>query len=153
MDRGPGPINGIPSAESPVPDGAKSGVKKPIASPAIGDRFRCGRSRITNQRRRHLPGTDGRSTWGRRRRDLIKILSDELERPLREHEKVLVANAASLIVRCEQLHVAIANGTCVNDEQLIRLTNGAARLLNTLGLNKRQPVQSAFVDLLQRGRP
>jgi hypothetical protein len=158
MDRSPNPINDTVGGESPVPDGAKSGTGMLAESATIDDRLRVtrsqldkARSRITNQKRRHLPGSDGRSTWGRRRRDLIKILSDELERPLREHDRVLVANAASLIVRCEQLHVAIANGTFVDDEQLIRLTNGAARLLNTLGLNKRQPVQSAFVDLLQRG--
>jgi hypothetical protein len=151
MDRGPNPINDTAGGESLVPDGAASGTGMLTKSPAIDGRFGFARSRITNQRRRHLPGTDGRSTWGRRRRDLIKVLGDELERPLREHERILVANAATLIVRCEQLHVAIANGTFVDDEQLIRLTNGAARLLNTLGLNKRQPVQSAFVDLLQRG--
>jgi hypothetical protein len=115
MDRSPNPINDTVGGESPVPDGAKSGTGMLAESATIDDRLRVtrsqldkARSRITNQKRRHLPGSDGRSTWGRRRRDLIKILSDELERPLREHDRVLVANAASLIVRCEQLHVAIA---------------------------------------------
>ena len=49
-------------------------------------------------------------------------LTAELGRPLRERDKALIANTASLIVRCEQLHVQIVNGAEVDDDQLIRLT-------------------------------
>ena len=63
-------------------------------------------------------------------------------RPLRERDKALVANTASLIVRCEQLHVQIVNGADVDDDQLIRMSNVATRLLHALGLDRRNVVQS-----------
>jgi hypothetical protein len=107
------------------------------------------RSVVTNGKR-PLPGVDGRSTWGRRRRDLIAALSLELGRPLRERDKALIANTASLIVRCEQLHVQIANGAEVDDDQLIRLSNTASRLLRTLGLDRRNVTekQPSLTDYL-----
>jgi hypothetical protein len=82
---------------------------------------------------------DGRSTWSRRRRDLVASFTAGLGRPLHERDKVLIANAASLIVRCNQLHVPIANGASVDDDDLIRLSNAAMRLLTALGFDKRRP--------------
>ena len=99
-----------------------------------------------------LPGVDGRSAWSRRRRDLIASFTAELGRPPRERDKVLIANAASLIVRCEQLHVQIANGSTVDDNDLIRLSNVAARLLTALDLDKRRPSVSESLDPLEYAR-
>ena len=109
-------------------------------------------SRISNKSTKPLPGVDGRSTWSRRRRDLIASFTAELGRPPRERDKVLIANAASLIVRCEQLHVQIANGSTVDDNDLIRLSNVAARLLTALDLDKRRPSASESLDPLEYAR-
>ena len=99
--------------------------------------FAC--SRVSNDMLRPLPGVDGRSTWGRRRRDLIAALTAEMSRPPRARDKVLLANVATLIVRTEQLHVQIARGEPVDDDQFIRLSHAAARLLTALGLDKARP--------------
>jgi hypothetical protein len=121
-------------------------------STAIAARSKFACSSVSNDILRPLPGVDGRSTWGRRRRDLIIALTSELGRPLRERDKVLIANAASLIVRCEQLHVQIANGAAVDDDQLIRLSNVATRLLTALGLDKRKPAEFESLDPLEYAR-
>jgi hypothetical protein len=70
---------------------------------------------------------------------LIIALTAEVGGQLRERDKALIANAAALIVRCEQLHVQIGNGEPVDDDQLIRLSNVATRLLTTLGLKSAKP--------------
>jgi hypothetical protein len=105
-------------------------------STPVAARSPYARSSMSNDMLKPLPGVDGRSTWGRRRRDLISALIAELGRPLRERDKALIANAASLICRCEQIHVQIANGADVDDDQLIRLSNVSTRLLTLLGLDK-----------------
>jgi hypothetical protein len=110
-------------------------------STEVAVRSSFARSAVSNGNR-PLPDTDGRGTWARRRRDLIASLTTELNRPLRERDKALIANAASLIVRCEQLHVQIVNGAEVDDDQLIRLSNVATRLLTALGLDKAKPQRS-----------
>lgn len=101
------------------------------------------RSSVSNGKR-SLPGIDGRGTWSRRRRDLIASFTAELNWPLRERDKALIANAAALIVRCEQLHVQIVRGADVDDDQLIRLSNVATRLLTALGLDKAKPQPSGL---------
>src|SRR5262245_3839741 len=113
---------------------AQIGVQMPGGRPGVGTRPAAVRSRVTNEK--PLPGSDGRSTWSRRRRDLIIAFEQEVTHPLRERDRFLIANLASIIARTEQLHVAISNGEPVDDDQLIRLSNVAARLLSSLGLNK-----------------
>ena len=113
----------------------------PAESTEIAVRSPFARSSISNGKR-SLPGIDGRGIWSRRRRDLIAAFTAELNRTLRERDKALIANAASLIVRCEQLHVQIVNGAEVDDDQLIRLSNVATRLLTALGLDKAKPQRS-----------
>lgn len=119
-------------------------------STAIAVRSPFARSSVSNGKR-SLPGTDARGTWSRRRRDLIASLTAELGRPLRERDKALIANTASLIVRCEQLHVQIVNGAEVDDDQLIRLSNTSSRLLRTLGLDRRnvKPPGPSLSDYLR----
>jgi hypothetical protein len=117
----------------------------PAASIDVVVRSPHARSRVTNGRSM-LPGTkDARGTWARRRRDLISAFTVELGRPTRERDKALIANAAMLIVRCEQMHVQIVNGGAdVDDDQLIRLSNVATRLLTALGLDKVKPQPSGL---------
>jgi hypothetical protein len=124
----------------------------PAESTAIAARSPFASSRVSNSLLKPLPGVDGRSTWGRRRRDLIASLTGEMNRPLRERDKVLIANAASIICRGEQLHVQIANGAAVDDDQLIRLSNVATRLLTALGLDKHKPPESESLDPLEYAR-
>src|SRR5262245_3302073 len=98
------------------------------------------RSAITN-RPLELPEVDGRSVWGRRRRDLIRELSAELGRrgqsfPLSAPTQLLVNQCASVQCRIEQLQVCVAKGEAVNDEQLVRLVGTVARLLTSLGLTR-----------------
>ena len=122
----------------------------PAESTEVAVRSPFARSSVSNGKR-SLPGIDGRGTWSRRRRDLIASFTAELGRPLRERDKALIANAASLIVRCEQLHVQIVDGADVDDDQLIRLSNVATRLLTALGLDrvKRQPSGLKLSDYLR----
>ena len=124
----------------------------PIDSTSVPSRSPVVCSRISNKSTKPLPGVDGRSTWSRRRRDLIASFTAELGLPPRESDKVLIANAASLIVRCEQLHVQIANGSTVDQNDLIRLSNVAARLLTALDLDKRRPSASEGLDPLEYAR-
>ena len=126
----------------------------PSESTEIAVRSPFARSSISNGKR-SLPGIDGRGIWSRRRRDLIASFTAELNRPLRERDKALIANAASLIVRCEQLHVQIVNGAEVDDDQLIRLSNVATRLLTALGLDRVKPkdVGPSLADLLREAGP
>ena len=110
-------------------------------SPAIVARSPHARSSVSNGKRA-LPDTDGRGTWARRRRDLIASFTAELNRPLRERDRALIANAASLLVRCEQMAVKVVNDEDVDDDQLIRLSNVATRLLSALGLGAAKPQAS-----------
>lgn len=108
----------------------------PAESAAIAPRHPFARSSVSNHPERPLPGADGRGTWARRRRDLVAALTAELPRPPRERDKILINQLSALIVRTEQIHVQIANGADVDDEQLIRLSHASARLLTKLGLDK-----------------
>ena len=105
---------------------------------ALANRPPTVRSGITNRSR--LLRTDGRSAGMRRFRDLVESFTAELggEAKLSEAEKALVKQAAALVVRSEALQVEIVNGAPINDEQLIRLANVAARLLTKLGIKRRQ---------------
>jgi hypothetical protein len=124
----------------------------PTDSTTVAPRSPVASSRISNKSTKPLPGVDGRSTWSRRRRDLIASFTAELGRAPLERDKVLIANAASLIVRCEQLHVQIANGATVDDNDLIRLSNVATRLLTALDLDKRRPQAFESLDPLEYAR-
>jgi hypothetical protein len=123
------------------PDSTMVAPRSPVAS-----------SRVSNKSTKPLPGVDGRSTWSRRRRDLIASFTAELGRPARQRDKVLIANAASLIVRCEQLHVQIANGATVDDNDPIRLSNAATRVLTALDLDNGRPPRSESLDPLEYAR-
>ena len=120
----------------------------PKESIAVAPRSAFASSRVSNDPLKALPGVDGRSTWGRRRRDLIASFTAELGRHLRERDRVLIANAATVIVRCEQLHVRVANGDDVDDDQLIRLSNVAARLLAALEFDVPKPRRAGLGELL-----
>jgi hypothetical protein len=100
------------------------------------------KSKITNGVNR-LPGIDGRNTWGRRFRDLIKLHLSDLggESEASEAEKSLIRRVATLAVELELLEVRFATantGAGVRDlDMYIRATGCLRRTLETLGLRRR----------------
>ena len=64
----------------------------PIDTTSVAPRSPVASSRISNKSTKPLPGVDGRSTWSRRRRDLIASFTAELGRPPRERDKVLITD-------------------------------------------------------------
>jgi hypothetical protein len=110
-------------------------------SPGI-TRSLTNRSKVTNGTRL-LEGIDGRSPGARRYKDLIESFAHELGglSQLSEAERALVRQAASLTLRAEQLQTAIVNGSPVDPDELIRLTNTARRTLASIR-RKEQPKPS-----------
>ena len=97
----------------------------------------CYRSKTTNDPL-DLPMVDARTVWGRRRRDLIRVLCAEVARrgrKLTPPQQLLVNQCASLQTRLEQVQAQVCHGdTIIDDEQLTRLGASIARLLDRLGL-------------------
>lgn len=91
------------------------------------------RSAVSNGRRL-APGLDGRGALPRRIRDLQIGLRDELGRAPSVAETALIAQAATLIARREQLLSALGRGEPIDDEQLTRMSNVIARTLMAAGL-------------------
>jgi hypothetical protein len=78
-----------------------------------------------------LQGVDGRTVGAVRFKRLVNSISADLGgmAALSEAERGLVRQAASLIMRAEQLQSAIARGEQVDPDELIRLTNTVRRTL------------------------
>src|SRR5262245_35779466 len=97
----------------------------------------CYRSKTTNDPL-DLPTVDARTVWGRRRRDIIKMLVSEMARRGRKvshPQQLLVNQVASLQTRLEQLQTMICNGnTDIDDEQMTRIGTLISLLLDRLGL-------------------
>jgi hypothetical protein len=103
------------------------------------------RDKVTNGKRL-LNGTDQRSPHGRRFRALVQSIADDLGgmASLTEPDRVLVKQAAALMVRAEALQTAIVNGTDVDDDEVIRITGAASRIIERLrhrAAEKPQPAQ------------
>jgi hypothetical protein len=81
-------------------------------------------------------GLDGRSAPARRYRDLILQFSHgiagERGAPLNPAELALVKQAAAITVRAEALQAAIVRGEPVSDEDVVRLSNSAIRILTAV---------------------
>jgi hypothetical protein len=93
------------------------------------------RKRLRNTK---LHGVDGRTVGAIRFKHLLQSFSADLGgmAALSEAERGLVRQAASLMMRAEQLQAAIARGERVDPDELIRLTNTVRRTL--AGLAKRE---------------
>jgi len=88
-----------------------------------------------------LPGTDGRSTWNRRCRDLIELFSEDLggAASLSAAKAQLVRRVAVTIIELEALELkfAIGDGAVPADLDLYqRTTNTLRRNFETLGLER-----------------
>jgi hypothetical protein len=131
------------------------------ASTVNAERKRTYRSRLSNDPTalRDIDGkrVDGRSTWGRRRRDLIRSLTADVGklRTVTERDRVLIGNVSALIVRTEQLQAGIVHGLDGDPDVLVRLTGLTARLLSALGLDTgaTQPEETTLAEILAHGVP
>jgi hypothetical protein len=102
-----------------------------VNSPAITRRKPTARSRTTNGKVL-VEGIDGRSATARRLHDIIADLSAELGDDLGQAEQLQVRTVASLVLHAERLTADMVNGKPVDSEEITRVSNSAARLLNSL---------------------
>jgi hypothetical protein len=109
--------------------------KSPADSPQMRRRSHGGPRRTS----KHLLGVDGRTVWARRRRDLIKTLTRTYGPDLTELETAQIEQAAAIMVRLEQLSIVVVKGEQrrSGDEEMVRLTRAAQRLLQGLGDRQR----------------
>jgi hypothetical protein len=96
------------------------------------------RSKVSNGTRL-LAGVDGRSATARRFRDLIAELTIEAGggEGLSAAERGAIRQAAAILLRAEQVQAAIVKGEPVDNDEFIRLSGEARRVL--AGLRKRAP--------------
>src|SRR5262245_33951188 len=113
---------------------------RPNSGRKPADRAVYGRSRTCNDFLA-LRGIDGRTFWGRRRREILTRLAERVKalRPLGEEDHLHLNAATVLSLRIEQMEVAVTNGETIDDEQLLRLTNGLTRVIKQLGLKPSRP--------------
>jgi hypothetical protein len=100
------------------------------------------RSRITNGVEL-LPGVDEPSLWVRRFRDVLALHLSDLGGPdnTSEAEQAIARRAACLVVELEQLEQKFATqgaSECGQLDQYQRTSNTLRRLLESLGLERRQ---------------
>ena len=100
--------------------------QRQVAAPS-----KTNRSAISN-RSRLLPGVDGRSSNARRFRDICAAYDAEAGGNVTEVERDLIRQAAGLTLRAEQLQGAIVRGEAVDNDELIRLSSTAKRLLEAI---------------------
>ena len=85
---------------------------------------------------------DGRTRAVRRFHRLVRAFAEDLGGGQLSHaDTALIRSAAAMVVRAEQAQ-ALLTGKAITDEDLVRLSNAAARILNMLGAQriKRKPV-------------
>jgi hypothetical protein len=98
-----------------------------------------------------LEGVDGRTASARRYRDLCRAFEEELGGPLNEVDLGLIKQAATLIIRAEQMQGAVVRGEMVDSDQLIRLSSTAKRILSAISAKavKRKPPAPSLADYLR----
>jgi hypothetical protein len=89
------------------------------------------RSKVSNGTRL-LQNVDGRSSSARRFRDLVRAYEIEAGGSLSEVERGLIRQAAALTFKAEALQSDLVNGTPVDGDQLIRLSDTVKDLLNLI---------------------
>ncbi len=105
-----------------------------LVTAAVGSAHPMGKSAMTNGKRLHATGIDGRTREARRFRDLIRNFSEFLggEKALSEADRSLVRTAAALAVQNERLQADAVAGRKVSSEDMTRLANSSARILAVL---------------------
>jgi hypothetical protein len=109
------------------------------------------RSAVSNGSRLHQ-NVDSRSSSARRYRDIVAAFQAEIGGILTEAERGLVKQAATLTLRAEQLAEDVINGKPVDDDQLIRISGTAKRLLGAISAKAadRKPTTMTLQDHLAR---
>jgi hypothetical protein len=106
--------------------------------------FNAGRATTRNKisnRSWLLPNVDGRNAAARQFRDICAAYEAEAGGNVTEVERDLIRQAAGFTLRAEQLQAAIVRGEAVDNDELIRLSSTAKRLLEAIRAkaNKRKP--------------
>jgi hypothetical protein len=103
------------------------------------------RSKVTNARLRGKISAhslfvdgDGRTPWARRYRDLVGLLCDDAGglAVLTELKLSLIRRAAALILECERMENALADGEEIDVDLLARLSSHVRRISETIGLER-----------------
>jgi hypothetical protein len=126
-----------------------------MESTLIADRLPTVRSALSNGKRMHQKGTDGRSTVARRFKDLVISLAAPLggERALNESDRALVRTAATLTLRSEQLQAAAVSGAPIDSEELTRLANSVRGVLATLRRRAKPEPVGLTAPIVAAGAP
>lgn len=99
--------------------------------PGIAAVSATNRSAVSN-RSRILDGVDGRSAGARRFRDICRSYELEAGGHVSDVERDLIRQAAGLTLRAEQLQAAIVRGEDIDNDQLIRISSTAKRVLEAI---------------------
>jgi hypothetical protein len=90
----------------------------PLLNPAARHRIRRTAGGI------QLPRIDGRTVSARRYRDLVIAYEAEVGGVLSESERATIQQAAALTLRAEELQADLVLGKPIDNDLLVRLTNG-----------------------------
>jgi hypothetical protein len=109
------------------------------------------RSAVSNGRRMFVEG-DGNSAWSRRYRDLIIGHVNDMggDALLSESEKSLIRRASAIECELEQMEGQLSRRESVDLDAFTRAAGHLRRILETLGLQRRQrDVSPSLSDLLR----
>jgi hypothetical protein len=109
------------------------------------------RSKISNGTRL-FTNIDGRTSSARRFRDLVQSFEAEFEGNLCEADRSLIRQAATLLLKSEQMQEAVVRGEPVDSDALIRMASTAKRVLAAISAKsvKRKPAAPTIADYLAR---
>ena len=105
--------------------------RTPIAKPKPQAGTRKGSGRVA------VEGVDGRSTMGRRFREIVSTLFADLGGDPTEAQRAIASRAATLAIWCEQAETDFANGKAFDVATYATSANAMRRLLADLGLERR----------------
>jgi hypothetical protein len=97
---------------------------------------------------RLFANTDGRSSSARRFRDLVQSFEAEFDGDLSEADRSLIKQAATLLLKSEQMQEAVVRGEPVDSDALIRMASTAKRILAAISAKsaKRGPARPTFSE-------
>ncbi len=116
------------------------------------------RSRVTNARLRGKISAhslfvdgDGRTPWARRYRDLVGLLCDDAGglAVLTELKLSLIRRAAALILECERMENALADGEKIDVDLLARLSSHVRRISESIGIERaKRDITPSLAELI-----
>lgn len=102
-----------------------------------------------------MPRVDRRTVAARRFRDICRSYELEAGGDVTAVERDLIAQAAGLVMRAEQMQAALIKGEPVNNDELVRISSTAKRLLDTIRAkaDKRKPAGPDLQSFLAAAYP